>query len=376
MIFVIIMSSNINLLYIIKSYNDVVFINSDKKNVRKVMQEEDFKVQKVIAAIIGTSAISAVAATQANAATTHTVKPGESVWAISNKYGISIAKLKSLNNLTSNLIFPNQVLKVSGSSNSTSNSSRPSTNSGGGSYYTVQAGDSLSLIASKYGTTYQNIMRLNGLNNFFIYPGQKLKVSGTASSSNSTSNSSRPSTNSSGGSYYTVQAGDSLSLIASKYGTTYQNIMRLNGLNNFFIYPGQKLKVTGNASTNSGSTTTTNRGYNTPVFNHQNLYTWGQCTYHVFNRRAEIGKGISTYWWNANNWDNAAAADGYTIDNRPTVGSIAQTDVGYYGHVMFIERVNNDGSILVSEMNYSAAPGILTYRTVPAYQVNNYRYIH
>ena len=61
MIFVIIMSSNINLLYIIKSYNDVVFINSDKKNVRKVKQEEDFKVQKVIAAIIGTSAISAVA---------------------------------------------------------------------------------------------------------------------------------------------------------------------------------------------------------------------------------------------------------------------------------------------------------------------------
>ncbi|MDI1646657.1 LysM peptidoglycan-binding domain-containing protein, partial [Staphylococcus aureus] len=67
------------------------------------------------------------------------------------------------------------------------NSSRPSTNSGGGSYYTVQAGDSLSLIASKYGTTYQNIMRLNGLNNFFIYPGQKLKVSGTASSSNAAS---------------------------------------------------------------------------------------------------------------------------------------------------------------------------------------------
>ncbi len=46
--------------------------------------------------------------------------------------------------------------------------------------------------------------------------------------------------------------------------------MRLNGLNNFFIYPGQKLKVTGNASTNSGSATTTNRGYNTPVFSHQN----------------------------------------------------------------------------------------------------------
>ena len=64
----------------------------------------------------------------------------------------------------------------------------------------------------------------------------------------------------------------------------------------------------------------------------------GTRTWHVFNRRAEIGKGISTYWWNANNWDNASAADGYTIDYRPTVGSIAQTDAGYYGHVAFVER--------------------------------------
>ena len=45
-------------------------------------------------------------------------------------------------------------------------------------------------------------------------------------------------------------------------------------------------------------------------------------------------------------------ADGYTIDYNPTVGSIAQTDAGYYGHVAFVERVNSDGSILVSEMNW------------------------
>ena len=329
--------------------------------------------KKVIAAIIGTSAIGAIASTHAEAASTHTVQSGESVWSISNKYGISIAKLKSLNGLTSNLIFPNQVLKVSGSTGASNTTSSNGSNSG--SVYTVQAGDSLSLIASKYGTTYQKIMSLNGLNDFFIYPGQKLKVSGTASNtSGSTGN-----TTTSGGSVYTVQAGDSLSLIASKYGTTYQKIMSLNGLNNFFIYPGQKLKVSGTASpstSNTGNATSNGGSYRSPIFYHQNLYTWGQCTYHVFNRRAEIGKGISTYWWNANNWDNAAAADGYTIDGRATVGSIAQTDVGYYGHVMFVERVNSDGSILVSEMNYSAAPGIVTYRTIPSYQVSNYRYIH
>ena len=59
-----------------------------------------------------------------------------------------------------------------------------------------------------------------------------------------------------------------------------------------------------------------------------------------------------------------------------TVGSIAQSDAGYYGHVAFVERVNSNGSILVSEMNFSASPGILTYRTIPAYQVRNYKFIH
>ncbi|KAK58223.1 LysM peptidoglycan-binding domain-containing protein [Staphylococcus lugdunensis] len=321
--------------------------------------------KKYMAAIIGTSALSTVFAHQAEAATTHTVKAGESVWSISHKYGMSIARLKSLNGLKSNLIFPNQVLKVSGSSKSTANRTANTSSS----TYTVQPGDSLSLIASKYNTTYQKIMQLNGLNNFFIYPGQKLKVTGTAAKNNT-----KPS-QSSKSSIYTVQPGDSLSLIASKYNTTYQKIMQLNGLNNFFIYPGQKLKVTGTASDSSTRTSNSN-SYRTPIFSHSNLYTWGQCTWHVFNRRAAIGKGISTYWWNANNWDNAAAADGYTINYTPTVGSIAQTDIGYYGHVAFVERVNSDGSILVSEMNYSASPGIMTYRTIPSYQVSSYRYIH
>ena len=275
--------------------------------------------------------------THAQAATTHTVKSGESVWSISHKYGISIAKLKSLNGLTSNLIFPNQVLKVSGSS-----SRATSTNSG--TVYTVKAGDSLSSIAAKYGTTYQKIMQLNGLNNYLIFPGQKLKVSGKATSSSrakASGSSGRTAT-------YTVKYGDSLSAIASKYGTTYQKIMQLNGLTNFFIYPGQKLKVPGGSSSSSSSNNTrSNGGYYSPTFNHQNLYTWGQCTWHVFNRRAEIGKG-----------------------------SIAQTDAGYYGHVAFVERVNSDGSILVSEMNWSAAPGNMTYRTIPAYQVRNYKFIH
>ena len=323
--------------------------------------------KKIIATVIGSSAVAAVAAIHAEGATTYKVQSGDSLWSIANKYNMSVSKLKSLNNITSNVIFPNQVLTVSG----TTSSSSSTTTSSNTTYYTVKSGDSLSSIAVKYGTSYQKIMSLNGLNNYVIYPGQRLKVSGSTSTSTSGSTSSNTSTTS----YYTVKSGDSLSAIAAKYGTTYKKIMELNGLSDYFIYPGQRLKVSGSSSTSGGSTSS-GTSYKTPVFNHSNLYDWGQCTWHVFNRRAQIGKGISTYWWNANNWDNAAPQDGYTVDRKPTVGSILQTDAGYYGHVAFVERVNSDGSVYVSEMNYSAAPGVKTFRTVSASQVANHKFIH
>ena len=175
--------------------------------------------KKIIATVIGTSALAAVSSTNADAATTYKVKSGDSLWSIANKFNTSVDKLKSLNNLSSNVIFPNQSLKVSGtsSSNTTSNTST-------GTTYTVKSGDTLSGIAARYGTTYQKIMSLNGLSNFNIYPGQKLKVSGTAStgSSNTSGNTSSGSTTT-----YTVKSGDSLSAIAARYGTTYQKIMSL-----------------------------------------------------------------------------------------------------------------------------------------------------
>ncbi|MDT2466275.1 LysM peptidoglycan-binding domain-containing protein [Enterococcus avium] len=95
------------------------------------------------------------------------------------------------------------------------------------SIHVVRSGETLSGIASKYGTTYQNLANLNGLSNpNYIYVGQQLKVSGTASASRS----------------YTVRSGDNLSSIASKLGTTYQALAQKNGLSNpNLIYPGQNL---------------------------------------------------------------------------------------------------------------------------------------
>lgn len=98
------------------------------------------------------------------------------------------------------------------------------------STYTVRSGDTLSSIASKFGTSYQALASLNGISNpNLIYVGQVLRVNGSASNSSV---------------YYTVRAGDNLSAIASRYGTSYQSIASLNGLSNpNLIYAGQTLRI-------------------------------------------------------------------------------------------------------------------------------------
>lgn len=98
------------------------------------------------------------------------------------------------------------------------------------STYTVQSGDTLSSIAAKFGTNYQALASLNGISNpNLIYVGQVLRVNGSANA---------------GSVYYTVRAGDNLSAIASRYGTSYQSIAALNGLANpNLIFAGQTLKI-------------------------------------------------------------------------------------------------------------------------------------
>ena len=62
--------------------------------------------------------------------------------------------------------------------------------------------------------------------------------------------------------------------------------------------------------------------------------------------------------------------------HNATVGSIMQTTTGYYGHVAYVERVNADGSILISEMNYANGPYNTNTRTIPASVVSSYNFIH
>lgn len=94
--------------------------------------------------------------------------------------------------------------------------------------YTVRSSDSLSAIAAKFGTTVSALQSANNIHNAnLIYPGQVLKVSGQATTSNT----------------YTVRSGDNLSTIASRLGTTVAHLQSVNGIRNAnLIYSGQNLK--------------------------------------------------------------------------------------------------------------------------------------
>lgn len=93
---------------------------------------------------------------------TYVVKKGDSLWLIANKYDTTIEKIKTTNNLTSNLLSVGQVLII------------PSTSEY--KTYTVQKGDSLWLIANKYNTTVDNIKKLNNLTTNLLSIGQKLII--------------------------------------------------------------------------------------------------------------------------------------------------------------------------------------------------------
>lgn len=116
-------------------------------------------------------------------------------------------------------------------------------------YYTVKRGDTLSAIASRYGTTVQEIAQINGIQNVnLIYPGQILRIT-------TNSNNHGSETNSTGKTYYTIKRGDTLWGISRRYGVSVQNLVSWNNIQNpNLIYPGQRLILYGNYSSSSSNT--------------------------------------------------------------------------------------------------------------------------
>ncbi|PZR06593.1 MAG: peptidoglycan-binding protein [Archangium gephyra] len=172
--------------------------------------------------------------------TTYTIRSGDTLGAIAKRFNTTVAKLASANGISNpNVIYAGRTLTIPDSYSSTPAPSNNGGNSGVSQTYTVKSGDTLSGIASRYGTTVSALAAKNGIRNpNLIHVGQRLIISGGSSAPAP----SAP-TGGNGGSYR-VRAGDTLSGIAGRYGTTVSALAQLNGISNpNLIYVGQTLRI-------------------------------------------------------------------------------------------------------------------------------------
>ena len=242
-------------------------------------------------------------------------------------------------------------------------------------YKTIQE-ESIQQIAEKFGITAQTVKWANSLKEDTVEAGKELRILPVD------------------GIVYKIKSDDKLSDIAGKYQASLERIISYNSLedetsikeNQEIVIPGGILPENerpdyvapvqtsyqtsyGVSSANSFASTVITSNYNAKA---GNAYAWGNCTWYVYNMRPDIG----SFWGNASSWAISARAAGYRVDNVPVVGSIAQWNPyasGHsgYGHVAYVEAVNSDGTITISEMNVRGL-GVTSRRTISASSVSNF----
>ncbi|WP_421381839.1 LysM peptidoglycan-binding domain-containing protein [Bacillus salacetis] len=205
--------------------------------------------KKVLFTVAATAVISTAYGAAAEASS-HTVASGDSLWSIAKKYGTSVNTIKELNSLTSDVIYPKQVLKVSADEKVSSPpvqeiAPAPTIEK----KYTVVSGDTLIGIANKHSITLAELKALNNLSGHLIYPGQSLVVGQSTvvapapAAPAPAAPTPAPPKIESPESTYIVKSGDTLSAIGRSLGVTVSQLKEWNSLRNDMIFVGQKLKV-------------------------------------------------------------------------------------------------------------------------------------
>ena len=146
----------------------------------------------------------------------YTVQSGDTLYAIANRYNTTVDAIKSLNNLTSDILSVGQVLNI------------PTSSDDNFINYVVKFNDTLYSIARAYNTSVDTLKSLNNLTNNNITIGQVLKVPTNAGTNYIT---------------YVVQNGDTLYAIANRYNTTVSEIKSFNNLTSDILSIGQTLRI-------------------------------------------------------------------------------------------------------------------------------------
>jgi surface antigen len=230
--------------------------------------------------------------------------------------------------------------------------------------YTTVAGDTIPSIAAKFGVTSDTVRWSNGLQGDNVQTGQQLfipPVDGVA---------------------YLVKAGDTVDSIVAKFNANKDQLLADNDIEILGLRVGTRILVRGGSITpvrTARSARPSAIGFawgGAGAIYGSNGYDYGYCTWYVANRRAAAGHPIPSNLGNASTWKALAIRAGLPVGNVPQAGAVIWTPPrDYYGHVGYVESVNADGSVNVSEMNTKGWAKVST-RVVPAADASRYSYIY
>jgi N-acetylmuramoyl-L-alanine amidase len=243
--------------------------------------------------------------------------------------------------------------------------------------YIATSGDTVPSIAKKFDLTADTVRWANGISGDAVEPGRKIKILPQS------------------GILYKVESGDTVESIASKYNADASRITLVNDLDLGGLTKGKQILIPdgvkpapapvvapvvtpGSPSSNSYDGASGSVVNSNVYASAGNRYAYGNCTWYVYERRAQLGKPVGSFWGNANTWASSARMAGYTVNNTPAAGAILTDQAGYYGHVAVVERVMPNGDVYITEMNNYAYGGfnIVNDRTISAGQAAAYLYIH
>jgi surface antigen len=233
------------------------------------------------------------------------------------------------------------------------------------SSYTVVAGDTVDSVAAKFNLQNNTIMWANNLTSTNLVVGSNLQILPRD------------------GIVYTVKSGDTIQGLADKYQGDAALITTYNDLDVSGITPGLKIIIPGGilpTNERPGYHAAVSYGGSSSLYRAGsvgNRYAYGNCTWYAYERRAQLGIPVGSFWGNGGSWAYAASASGYRVDHSPAFGAVL-VEVGSPGHVAVVESVEADGSVVLSEMNNSAYGGfnIINNRTISAGQAALYLYVH
>ena len=233
--------------------------------------------RKLLVGTVGAAGLFLATTATANADTTHKVAKNDTVWDLSQKYGVSIQAIEALNNIDQNshLIITGQTLKVPAKdaqvseNNNTAQAADKKADTENTSDVTVKAGDTLWTLAQQYNTSVEKLRELNGLaaDAYLIHPGNVLKINGTVQATQQPAQTEQPVQQqaqpeqpvvqqeatqqqaqepqlviSANHTTHTVQAGESLYSIAQAYGVTVDSLRAANNLGATLLV-GQTLTI-------------------------------------------------------------------------------------------------------------------------------------